>query len=95
MTRIAHRMELNHRGERDAARRLFAEIWDDIGRETSNPFHRCALAHAMADVQEDVLGELAWDLRALEAADLSRISDELANAVATASTPTTNAIPMP
>ena len=35
---------------------------------------RCALAHSMADVQDDVQEELIWDLRALAAADL--VSDE-------------------
>ena len=32
--------------------------------------HRCGLAHAMADVQDDVRQELVWDQRALAAADL-------------------------
>ncbi|MDQ6724999.1 MAG: hypothetical protein M3066_02315 [Actinomycetota bacterium] len=59
---------LSRRGERDAARHVFEEVWADIGGEAGDPFHRCALAHAMADVQDDVAGELAWDLRALDAA---------------------------
>jgi len=70
MTRIGQGMELSQRGEREAARRWLAEVWHDIGGESGDPFHRCALAHAMADVQDDVQEELAWDLRALEAADL-------------------------
>lgn len=68
MDRIGEAMALGQRGERAAARALFAEVWDDIGAD-GDPFHRCALAHAMADVQDDVAEELRWDERALAAAD--------------------------
>ena len=44
--------------------------------EGNDPFHPLALAHSMADLQEDAHAELAWDLRALEAADL--LTDERA-----------------
>jgi len=74
MTRIGKGIELSQHGEREAARAVFAQVWSDMGRERCDPFHRCALAHSMADVQEDVHDELVWDLRALEAADL--ITDE-------------------
>lgn len=76
MTKIGKGIELNQHGEREAARAVFAQIWSEIGQERGDPFHRCALAHSMADVQDDVHDELAWDLRALEAADL--ITDERA-----------------
>ena len=76
MTRIGLGIELSQQGEREAARTVFAQVWDDMGGEGGDPFHRCALAHSMADVQDDVQGELVWDLRALEAADL--VSDERA-----------------
>ncbi len=73
--RIGQVVELHHhRGQREAARDLFAQIWDDIGGEQGDPLHVCVLAHAMADVQDDVHQELSWDLRALAAADL--ITDE-------------------
>ncbi|WP_219519891.1 hypothetical protein [Nonomuraea ceibae] len=75
MTRIGQGVELNHQeGRRDAARDLFAQIWDDIGGEQGDPLHVCVLAHSMADVQDDVGQELMWDLRALAAADL--VTDE-------------------
>ena len=45
-------------------------MWNDIGGESGDPLHRCALAHSMADVQDDRHEELLWDLRALAAADL-------------------------
>ncbi|QYN40340.1 hypothetical protein K1T35_18780 [Pseudonocardia sp. DSM 110487] len=72
--RIGQAVQLSHQGEREAARLLFAEIWDEIGGEQGDPLHRCTLAHAMADVQDDVREELVWDQRALAAADL--ITDE-------------------
>lgn len=75
LTRIGEAVQLHHhRGERDAARHLFAQIWDDIGGEDGDPLHVCVLAHSMADVQDDVHDELTWDLRALAAADL--VTDE-------------------
>ncbi|MEV1248383.1 hypothetical protein ACIBO2_28215 [Nonomuraea sp. NPDC050022] len=75
MARIGQGVELHHhRGQPDAARELFAQIWDDIGGEQGDPLHVCVLAHSMADVQDDVRQELMWDLRALAAAD--RVTDE-------------------
>lgn len=68
MTQIGHAVELGQRGERQAARRQLAELWDQIGR-AGDPLHRVALAHGMADLQDDPHDELAWDLRALQAAD--------------------------
>ena len=68
--RIGQALQLSHQGEREAARVLFAEIWDEIGGEQADPLHTCTLAHAMADVQDDVHQELVWDQRALAAADL-------------------------
>ena len=75
MTRIGQGVELHHhRGQREAARDLFAQVWDDIGGEQGDPLHVCVLAHSMADVQDDVDQELMWDLRALAAAGL--VTDE-------------------
>ena len=70
MARIGHGVELHHgRGERDAARHEFAQLWEEIGGEQGDPLHVCVLAHSMADVQDDVGEELVWDQRALAAAD--------------------------
>lgn len=74
MTQISEGIELSQRGERAAARRLFARIWTNFGGEHGDPLYRCALAHSMADVQEDVHEELVWDLRTLAATEL--ITDE-------------------
>jgi tetratricopeptide (TPR) repeat protein len=76
MKRIGQGIELSQRGERNDASQLFAQVWSDIGGENGDPFYRCALAHSMADVQDDVQEELIWDLRALAAADL--VTDERA-----------------
>ncbi len=83
MKRVGEGIELSQRGDREAARGLFAEVWEEIGGERGDPFHRCALAHCMADVQDDVQDELLWDRRALEAADM--VSDERAAAAGVSS----------
>ncbi|QFZ19852.1 hypothetical protein [Saccharothrix syringae] len=70
LNRIGEAVQLGHRGEREAARASLAGIWDEIGGDRGDPLHRCTLAHAMADMQDDVREELAWDLRAMAAADL-------------------------
>ncbi|ONH32833.1 hypothetical protein [Pseudofrankia asymbiotica] len=63
MSRIGRGMRLGQRGEREGAGRVFEEVWSEIGRENGDPFYRCALAHAMADVQDDVNDELLWERR--------------------------------
>ncbi|MDQ7905039.1 hypothetical protein RB614_10955 [Phytohabitans sp. ZYX-F-186] len=71
VARIGQGVELHHgQGQRDAARDVFARIWEEIGGEQGDPLHVCVLAHSMADVQDDVHQELIWDQRALAAADL-------------------------
>lgn len=67
-TRIGQAVLLHHGGDREEARGRFLDIWREIGAE-GDPFHRCALAHYMADTQDDPADELAWDLRALSAAE--------------------------
>ncbi|MEV6493000.1 hypothetical protein AB0M20_30910 [Actinoplanes sp. NPDC051633] len=70
LVRIGEAAQLNHhQGRREDARRMLSRIWDEIGGEQGDPLHVCVLAHAMADVQNDVHEELAWDQRALAAAD--------------------------
>ncbi|TCB93375.1 hypothetical protein E0H26_22800 [Micromonospora zingiberis] len=76
LVRIGEAVELHHhRGQREAARELFAQIWDELGGEQGDPLHVCVLAHSMADVQDDVHQELIWDQRALAAADLLTDAD--------------------
>ncbi|WP_446039118.1 hypothetical protein [Streptomyces sp. SID1121] len=68
MTRIGQAVMLLHGGDREEARNRFGALWAEIG-EAGDALHRCTLAHYMADTQDDPGDELAWDLRALTAAD--------------------------
>jgi hypothetical protein len=55
----------------DVARRVLGEIWRD---PAADALHRVAVAHHLADLQDDPRAELAWDQRALAAAE--GVSDE-------------------
>ncbi|MGV9264542.1 hypothetical protein ACWDRR_07780 [Kitasatospora sp. NPDC003701] len=56
------------RGRTAQARESFERLWDALG-ERGDVFHRCVLAHYLADLQDDPRAELEWDRRALAAAD--------------------------
>ncbi|MGI5452965.1 hypothetical protein ACQEWB_07280 [Streptomyces sp. CA-249302] len=73
MTRIGQVVILHHAGDREEARHRFLDLWAEIG-ENGDPLHRCTLAHYLADTQDDPSDELAWDLRALTAAE--ELTDE-------------------
>jgi hypothetical protein len=73
MVRVGRAMGIAQRGDRTGARALFLALWEEVGAD-GDPFHRCAIAHSMADVQDELADELMWDVRALEAADL--LTDE-------------------
>ncbi|MEU0006055.1 hypothetical protein ABZ079_17730 [Streptomyces sp. NPDC006314] len=68
LTRIGQVVMLHHGGDREEARSRFLDLWAEIGQD-GNPLHRCTLAHYLADTQDDPADELAWDLRALSAAE--------------------------
>ncbi|MFB8106573.1 MULTISPECIES: hypothetical protein [unclassified Streptomyces] len=68
MTRIGQAVMLLHGGDREEARNRFALLWSELGAD-GDGLHRCTLAHYMADTQDDPGDELAWDLRALTAAE--------------------------
>ncbi len=75
LVRINQAVQLHHQqGQREAARDMFSQIWDEIGGERGDPLHVCVLAHSMADVQDDVRQEVIWDERALAAA--GRLTDD-------------------
>lgn len=67
MERITAAVALHQGGDDRAARERFAAIWGEIS-PAGDAFHRCVLAHYMADAQDDPREELRWDLRALDAA---------------------------
>ncbi|MEU2727038.1 hypothetical protein ABZ650_04775 [Streptomyces griseoviridis] len=73
MTRIGQSVILHHAGDREEARHRFLALWAEIG-EHGEALHRCTLAHYLADTQDDPSDELAWDLRALTAAE--ELSDD-------------------
>jgi len=68
LTRIGQVVMLHHAGDREEARHRLLGLWAEIG-EHGDPLHRCTLAHYLADTQDDPGDELAWDLRALSAAE--------------------------
>jgi hypothetical protein len=49
LLRIGHAAQLNHQGEREAARQEFWRLRDEIGGEQGDPLVRCPLADTMAD----------------------------------------------
>ncbi|MHB1089133.1 MAG: hypothetical protein ACYC19_10285 [Acidimicrobiales bacterium] len=67
MIQVGEGIALSHSGNRLAARMLFAQLWERVGPD-GDPFHRCAIAHSMADLQDELREELRWDLLACEAA---------------------------
>jgi hypothetical protein len=82
MSRIGEGIALGQAGDRRGAQLIFEDVWVALGPE-GDAFHRCAVAHSMADVQTDAREELLWDQRALAAADA--VSDERARAGGVAS----------
>jgi hypothetical protein len=58
MARI-HEAMLAAGGDREAARARFQALWEAIGPE-GDPLHRVALAHHMADAQDDPAQAIAW-----------------------------------
>ncbi|MBV7669095.1 hypothetical protein STHAL_06260 [Streptomyces halstedii] len=55
-------------GDHASARRKLLALWSACGAG-GDPLHRCTLAHYLADLHEDPAQALAWDIRALDAAN--------------------------
>jgi hypothetical protein len=55
-----------HSGDRERARDQLGAIWAHV--DLDDRFHRCVIAHYMADAQTDPVEELRWDQIALAAA---------------------------
>lgn len=68
MTSITDAVGRGRDGHVDEARTRLLEVWHRIG-VNGNPLHRCSLAHYLADLFTDPAQALAWDVRALDAAD--------------------------
>ncbi len=73
MQRFADGLAASQGGDRELARATFATIWAEVG-DDGDPLHRCAIAHAMADVQDDLDAELAEIQEALVTDRLERIA---------------------
>ncbi|WP_016910454.1 hypothetical protein [Streptomyces xiaopingdaonensis] len=66
--RIGQAIMLHRAGDREEARNRLAQLWAETHPE-HDLFHRCTIAHYLADTQEDRADELAWDQRAMAAAE--------------------------
>lgn len=69
MDRIARGIELGQIGQRPEAVETLTQLWSELDPD-GNPLHRVAVAHSLADLQDDPNIELSWDLRALEQSEL-------------------------
>lgn len=67
IARIVAAVGLGRAGQQPEARRTLTALWHEIGAD-GDAFHRCTLAHYLADLQESAEDELVWDERALAAA---------------------------
>jgi len=76
MARVTAAVQRGQAGERATARRELESMWAEVERGGGDDFHRCVIAHFLADLQENQREELRWDERALAAVD--GVSDERA-----------------
>jgi len=75
MLSIVAAVELGRSGQKVQARDALTSLWDQIG-DTGDAFHRCSVAHYLADLQDTLEVELMWDERALAA--VSGVTNERA-----------------
>ncbi len=67
MQRVTEAVAFGHQDDREATRSALLALWAEVG-DDGDAFHRCVIAHYLADVTPDAEEELAWDQRALAAA---------------------------
>ena len=68
LDRLGQAIALVQHGDHAAGRTMLEQLWNEVGSD-GDALHRCAIAHQLADVEEDLSVELGWDLRALSAAE--------------------------
>lgn len=73
LSAIGEAVTAGQSGDVERARQRLGSLWQEIG-VAGDPLHRCTLAHHLADLYEDAARALAWDVRALDAADA--VTDE-------------------
>jgi hypothetical protein len=78
MARVTAAVQRGQAGERVTARHDLEAIWAEVEQGGGDDFHRCVIAHFLADLQEDGHKELMWDERALAAVE--GVTDERAQA---------------
>jgi|SRR5689334_1041434 len=76
MSRVTAAVQRGQAGERGTARQDLEAMWAEVERGVGDDFHRCVIAHFLADLQDDDRDELMWDERALVA--VGGVSDERA-----------------
>ncbi|WP_410585888.1 hypothetical protein [Amycolatopsis sp. lyj-23] len=76
MARVTAAVQRGQAGERASARVELETMWTEVERGGGDDFHRCVIAHFLADLQENQQDELRWDERALAAVD--GVTDERA-----------------
>jgi hypothetical protein len=67
VTEVRDAVALAKGGDRAGARARLEALAARV-TEDRQPFYECAVAHHLADAQDDIADELAWDIRALNAA---------------------------
>jgi hypothetical protein len=67
MSEITAAIAVLQGGDRSGGRRRLEAVWSRIA-DAPEPFHECVLSHYMADAQDVLADELAWDIRSLDAA---------------------------
>ena len=76
MDRVTAAIRRGQTGDRTTARQDLAILWTEVEQTGGDAFHRCVIAHFLADLQDDLRDELAWDERALAA--VACVTDERA-----------------
>lgn len=76
MAKVTATVRRGQAGERDAAREELESLWAEVEHGGGDDFHRCVIAHFLADLQDTQRDELMWDERALAA--VHGVSDERA-----------------
>jgi hypothetical protein len=76
MNRVTAAVRSGQAGDRTTARQALEAIWAEVEQRGGDAFHRCVIAHFLADLQDDARDELMWDERALEA--VAGVTDERA-----------------
>jgi len=76
MSRVTAAVQSGQAGHRTTAREALEALWTEVEQRGGDAFHRCVIAHFLADLQDDDRDELMWDERALAA--VSGVTDERA-----------------